>query len=146
MILIDSKQNSTFSSKILQYENFLEVKMIELRNALWLAPCLFTFYRHFGRFWHMGIFGKFGKTLLTHFHLMHVHVYNDIQYITETSIRIDYPTHSTLFWFYFIRHSQFESMYLLCDNSSILFFDSSDGKLLEESTASTCKGGCHQQL
>ena len=31
-------------------------------------------------------------------------------------------------------------MYLLCDNSSILFFYSSDGKLLEESTASICKG------
>ena len=31
-------------------------------------------------------------------------------------------------------------MYLLFDNNSILLFYSSDGKLLEESTASVCKG------
>ena len=31
-------------------------------------------------------------------------------------------------------------MHLLCDNNSILFFYSSDGKLLEESTANICKG------
>ena len=81
-----------------------------------------------------GYFGKIRKNALP----FKTHV--SIKCIVKLSIRIYYPTPSTLFWFYFIRHSQFKSMYLLCDNSSILIFFGSDGKLLDESTASICKG------
>ena len=70
-----------------------------------------------------------------------------IQCIVKLSIRIDYPFPSTLFSFYFIRHSQFESMYLLFDNSRVFFFYSSDGKLLEVwSPQPVYVRGGHQQL
>ena len=120
--------------------------MIELRNALWFDSCLCTFFCQFGTFWFNtvkrmladGYFGTSGN-MLTDSHTLSFKSRVSIeQCIAKDSIRIDCPTASTLFWFYFIRHSLFESMYLLFDNSRVFFFFSSDGKLWKSQQPAYC--------
>ena len=58
-----------FSKKTLRYKDFSEIKIIELRNTLWLASCLSTFFCQFYRFcfdmaeqfWHVDILENWEK-------------------------------------------------------------------------------------
>ena len=116
--------------------------MIELRNALFLASCLFTFFCQFRRFCFNTVeqilayryFGKIRENAL----LFKAHV--SIQCIVKLSIGRDYPTSSTLFCFILSENVSLSLDMFCVTTAGFCFFYSSDGKLLEESTASICKG------
>ena len=90
-----------FSKKTLRYKDFSEIKMIELRNALWLASCMYIYSANFidsVLIWQskfgMWIFWKIDKNARSSFA---VENRLSTRCTVKLSIRIYYLTPSTLF-------------------------------------------------
>ena len=88
----------------------------------------------YNKFWHTDILEKIRENAL----LFKAHV--SIHCIVKLSIGRYYPTSSTLFCFILSENVSLSLDMFCVTAAGFCFFYSSDGKLLEESTASICKG------